>query len=158
MPMWLAGEEFGDVHDTDYIDVNAKQQDPVQWTRATLCGECDAQGQCRETHCSYGRRIRRCSVTKLSVSIFIRSLMTTTLLASLPTAAREAKPLGTAGQVIVIANMGSQPFPAYNIPGWRWAGAALTEFGYANAAPIYNGMTGALSLSLDAFEARVFTT
>ena len=50
MPMWLAGEEFGDVHDTDYVDVNAKQQDPVQWTRATLGGECDAQGQCRETH------------------------------------------------------------------------------------------------------------
>ena len=38
MPMWLAGEEFGDVHDTDYIDVNAKQQDPVQWNRATFTG------------------------------------------------------------------------------------------------------------------------
>ena len=38
MPMWLAGEEFGDVHDTDYIDVNAKQQDPVQWNRAAFLG------------------------------------------------------------------------------------------------------------------------
>ena len=32
--MFLAGEEFADVHDTDYIDVNSKQQDPVQWVRA----------------------------------------------------------------------------------------------------------------------------
>ena len=54
--------------------------------------------------------------------------------------------------------MGSQPFPTYNIPGWRWSGSALTEVGYPNAAPMYNGMTGALSLSLDPFEARVFTT
>ena len=36
--MFLAGEEFGDVHDTDYIDVNSKQQDPVQWGRAQFRG------------------------------------------------------------------------------------------------------------------------
>ena len=34
MPMFLAGEEFGDVHDMSYTDVNAKQEDPVQWGRA----------------------------------------------------------------------------------------------------------------------------
>ena len=38
IPTWLAGEEFGDVHDTEYTDVNAKQQDPVQWNRALLPG------------------------------------------------------------------------------------------------------------------------
>jgi len=38
MPMYLAGEEFGDVHDTDYVGVNPKQQDPVQWNRATFSG------------------------------------------------------------------------------------------------------------------------
>ena len=38
MPMFLAGEEFGDVHDTDYIDVNAKQQDPVQWGSRSVPG------------------------------------------------------------------------------------------------------------------------
>src|SRR5260370_1204088 len=43
MPMFLAGEEFGDVHDTDYVDVNAKQQDPVQWSRAALRGNADLE-------------------------------------------------------------------------------------------------------------------
>ncbi len=34
MPMFLAGEEFGDVHDMSYTDVNQKQEDPVQWGRS----------------------------------------------------------------------------------------------------------------------------
>ncbi|MGA2419994.1 MAG: alpha-amylase family glycosyl hydrolase, partial [Candidatus Acidiferrum sp.] len=38
IPMLLAGEEFGDVHDTSYTDVNEKQQDPVQWNRAKFRG------------------------------------------------------------------------------------------------------------------------
>jgi len=58
----------------------------------------------------------------------------------------------------VIANMGPQPFPIYVIPGWRWGGVTLTEIGYPNAAPLYNPMTEALSLSLNPFEARVFKT
>src|SRR5271163_1527704 len=52
------------------------------------------------------------------------------------------QPLGTTGQVIVIANMGPQTLSTYNIPGWRWSGSALTEIGYPNVAPAYNGMTG----------------
>jgi hypothetical protein len=35
IPMFLAGEEFADVHDTSFSDVNSKQQDPIQWIRAT---------------------------------------------------------------------------------------------------------------------------
>lgn len=58
----------------------------------------------------------------------------------------------------MIANMGPQSFSTYNIPGWRWSNSALTEVGYPNAAPAYNGMTGVLSLSLNPFEARLFTT
>ena len=38
MPMLLAGEEFGDVHDTDFSGVDSKQQDPVQWLRAQFRG------------------------------------------------------------------------------------------------------------------------
>jgi len=34
----------------------------------------------------------------------------------------------------------------------------LTEIGYPNAAPGYNLISGTFSLSLRAFEARVFTT
>jgi hypothetical protein len=68
------------------------------------------------------------------------------------------QPLGTAGQVIVIVNMGPQSFPTYIIPGWRWGGSNLTEIGYPRTGPVYNPMTGSLSLSLNSFEGRVFTT
>jgi hypothetical protein len=40
----------------------------------------------------------------------------------------------------------------------QWDGSALTEIGYPNSAPAYNDMTGMLSLSLNPFEARLFTT
>jgi hypothetical protein len=84
-----------------------------------------------------------------------------TPLASLRTAEAQVnpcQPLGTSGQVIANANTGPQPFPTYNIPGWRWSGPALTEIGYPDAAPAYNGMTAMRSLSLNPFETRLFTT
>jgi hypothetical protein len=61
--------------------------------------------------------------------------------------------LDSSGQVIVIANMGSQWFPNYDIPAWRWSASALTEVGYVNRMPSYNPTTGALSVSLNSFEA-----
>src|SRR5260370_1467990 len=38
MPMLLAGEEFGDLHDTDFSGVDSKQQDPVPSMRARVRG------------------------------------------------------------------------------------------------------------------------
>jgi len=157
MPMWLAGEEFGDVHDTDYIDVNAKQQDPVQWGRAAFSRNAELKGnvakliQLRTSHLALQRNEVECFYfhpqfddnDSPRVFAYCRT---------------GGQPLGVSGQVIVIANMGPQPFPIYVIPGWRWGGATLTEIGYPNAAPLYNPITGALSLSLNPFEARVFKT
>jgi hypothetical protein len=54
--------------------------------------------------------------------------------------------------------MGPDSFSGYDIPGWRWGAAALKEIGYPDAAPAYNGITGALNLSLNPFSVRVFTT
>ena len=66
--------------------------------------------------------------------------------------------MGTTGQVIVIANMGPQAFPTYNIPGWPWGGIALTETGYPNTLPVYDATSGTLTLSLIPFSVRVFST
>jgi 1,4-alpha-glucan branching enzyme len=155
MPMWLSGEEFGDVHDTDYIDVNAKQQDPVQWNRASYQGNALLKSnvakliQLRTSHSALQRNEVDCFYfhpqfdddNSARVFAYCRSA---------------GQPLGVSGQVIVIANMGAQPYPNYDIPGWRWGASGLTEIGYANPAPAYNAMTGSLSLSLNSFEARVF--
>ena len=157
MPMWLAGEEFGDVHDTDYKDVNAKQQDPVQWNRAKFLGNAALKAnvakliQLRTSHPALQRN-------EVEFFYFHPQFDNNDAPRVFAYCRTGGQPLGTSGQVIVIANMGPQPFPTYNIPGWRWSGSALTEIGCPNGAPAYNGMTGMLSLSLDPFEARVFKT
>jgi 1,4-alpha-glucan branching enzyme len=155
MPMWLAGEEFGDVHDTSYSDVNEKQQDPVQWNRAALRGNSGLKGnvakliQLRTSH----RALQRNEVEFFYfhpqfddnggplVFAYCRS---------------GGQPLGTSGQIIVVANMGPKSFPNYDIPGWRWGGGALMEVGYPHTPPTYNPMIGTFSLSLNPFEVRVF--
>lgn len=157
MPMWLAGEEFGDVHDTDYVDVNSKQQDPVQWNRAQFLGNAALKAniakliQLRTSHPALQRN-------EVEAFYFHPQFDDNDAPRVFAYCRSGGQPLGTAGQVIVIANMGPQPFSTYNIPGWRWGGAPLAEIGYPNAAPSYNGMTGTFSLSLNPFEARVFTT
>lgn len=157
MPMWLAGEEFGDVHDTDYIDVNAKQQDPVQWNRAAFHGNAELKAnvakliQLRTSHPA----LQRNEVEFFYAHPQFDDNDSPRVFAYCRSA---GLPLGSSGQVIVIANMGPQSFPNYDIPAWRWGRSALTEIGYANGTPSYNPMNGTLSLSLNSFAARVFTT
>jgi len=155
MPMWLAGEEFGDVHDTSFTDVDQKQQDPVQWGRATFRGNSDLKAnvakliRLRTSHSALQRNEVSCFYFHPQfdgnggpyVFAYCRTA---------------GQPLGTTGQVIVIANMGPQAFPNYDIPDWRWSGSVLTEIGYPHPAPTYNPITGNFSLSLDVFEVRVF--
>jgi len=157
MPMFLAGEEFGDVHDTDYIDVNEKQQDPVQWGRAAFRGNADLKAnvarliQLRTSHPALQRDEVQCFYfhpqfddnDSPRVFAYCRT---------------GGQPLGSFGQVIVVANMGPESFPNYDIPGWLWAGSALAEVGDPATGPAYNPMTGTLSLSLNSFQARVFKT
>jgi len=157
MPMFLAGEEFGDVHDTDYIDVNSKQQDPVQWQRAQFRGNAALMAnvagliRLRTSHPALQRNEVDCFYfhpqfdgdVAPRVFAYCRT---------------GGEALGTPGQVVVVANMGPDSFPVYNIPGWPWQGSVLTEIGYPAAAPVWNAGAGELSLSLNPFSARVFRT
>jgi 1,4-alpha-glucan branching enzyme len=157
IPMFLAGEEFGDVHDTTYTGVNEKQQDPVQWNRAKFRGNAALYAnvtklmQLRVSHPALQRNEVECFYfhPRFDDDVAPRVFAYGRTLGS---------PLGNSNQVIVIANMGPDSFPGYDIPGWRWGASALTEIGYPNAAPAYNRTTDALNLSLNPFSARVFTT
>jgi hypothetical protein len=86
--MWLAGEELGDVHDTDQNDVNATQQDPVQWNRAALLENAALKAnvakliQPRTSHPALQRN-------KVEFFYFHSQLTTMTPLASLRTAEAE---------------------------------------------------------------------
>ena len=157
MPMFLAGEEFGDVHDTSYTDVNEKQQDPVQWNRAQFRGNAALYAnvsrliQLRASHPA----LQRDEVEFFYFHPQFDDNVAPRVFAYCRTA---GLPLGNPGQVIVIANMGPDSFASYSIPGWRWGAAALNEVGYPATAPAYNGITGTLKLALAPFSARVFTT
>jgi 1,4-alpha-glucan branching enzyme len=157
MTMFLAGEEFGDVHDTDYIAVDSKQQDPVQWMRAGFRGNAALQVnvakliQLRTSHPALQRN-------EVSFFYFHPQFDANNAPRVFAYCRTGGRPLGTRGQVVVVANMGPDTFPSYNIPGWPWQGAALTEAGYPQAAPSWNSAAGELSLSLNAFSARVFQT
>jgi 1,4-alpha-glucan branching enzyme len=156
IPMFLAGEEFGDVHDTSYSDVNSKQQDPVQWQRAQLTNNADLLAQVGKL---IALRTSHPALQRDEVELFyFHPQFDNDNSPRVFAYCRSANlPLGSSGQVLVIANMGIDTFPVYQIPNWRW-GAALTEIGYPHAAPTYNPMTGALSLALNPFEVRVFRT
>jgi 1,4-alpha-glucan branching enzyme len=157
MPMFLAGEEFGDVHDTSYIDVNAKQQDPVQWNRAQFSANAELMAnvglliQLRTSHPALQRN-------EVEFFYFHPQFDDTDSPRVFAYCRTAGQPLGSAGQVIVIANMGPQPYAVYNIPGWPWGGSVLTEIGYPGALPTWDAGSGLLSLSLNPFSARVFRT
>jgi 1,4-alpha-glucan branching enzyme len=157
IPMFLAGEEFGDVHDMSYTDVNPKQEDPVQWRRAAY----NVNGQLKANVARLIRlRTSHPALARDEVEFFYFHPQfdgdgSPRVFAYCRTG---GQPLGHPGQVIVIANMGAQSFGTYDIPAWPWNGATLTEFGYPAAPPTWNAAAGTLSLSLAPFAARVFQT
>jgi 1,4-alpha-glucan branching enzyme len=157
MPMFLAGEEFGDVHDMSLTDVNAKQEDPVQWGRAKFAANSQLQANVAKL---IGLRTKHSALQRNEVNFFyfhphFDDNDSPRVFAYCRTGAAN---LGQLGQVVVVANMGPQSYAAYGIPNWPWNGAALTEVGYPAALPVWDAGAGLLSLALGPFAVRVFTT
>ncbi|HEV3145525.1 MAG TPA: alpha-amylase family glycosyl hydrolase [Gemmataceae bacterium] len=157
IPMFLAGEEFGDVHDMSYTDVDPKQQDPVQWGRAQFAANSLLKANVAKL---IGLRTSHPALQRNEVEFFYFHPQFDgndgpRVFAYCRTG---GKPLGSSGQVIVIANMGPQSYSVYSIPGWPWNGSALTEVGYPAALPTWDTGSGMLTLALNPFTARVFQT
>jgi 1,4-alpha-glucan branching enzyme len=157
IPMFLAGEEFADVHDLSYTDVNPKQQDPVQWGRAQFAANSQLKANVAKL---IGLRTAHPALQRNEVDFFyfhpqFDNNDSPRVFAYCRTGGR---PLGSAGQVVVVANMGPQSYSVYGIPGWPWKGSALTEVGYPAAPPAWDSGSGVLSLALSPFAARVFQT
>lgn len=157
IPMFLAGEEFGDVHDMSYTDVNTKQEDPVQWRRAPYTANSQLKAnvakliRLRTSHPA----LERDEVVFFYFHPQFDGNDSPRVFAYCRTA---GKPLGSSGQVIVVANMGPQSYSPYQIPAWPWNGSALTEVGYPAPLPTWDSGSGMLSLALNPFTVRVFQT
>jgi 1,4-alpha-glucan branching enzyme len=156
IPMFLAGEEFGDVHDTDYNAVDAKQQDPVQWRRATYSANAALQDrirqliQLRTTHAALQRN-------EIDFFYFHPNFDDNNGPWVFGYARTSGRPLGSSGQVIVVANMCGESFGNFVIPGWHWNAQVLRETGFSSGTSSYKQASNEFSLSLDAFQVRVFS-
>jgi 1,4-alpha-glucan branching enzyme len=160
IPMFLAGEEFGDVHDLAFSDSESKQQDPVQFCRLAFTGNYTLQNQVarlialRASHPSLQRN-------EVQFFYFHPQFDDNDAPRVFGYARTAGSPVGNIRQVIVMANMGPQKFPSYDVPDWPWRALPVTEIGEMGPLtdrPIYAASSGGLTLGLDAFQVRVFTT
>jgi 1,4-alpha-glucan branching enzyme len=156
MPMFLAGEEFGDVHDLDYNATDPKQQDPVQWYRAALPSNAALQTRVGGL---IGLRTANAALQRNEINFFYfhPAFDTNNGPWVFAYARTNGAALGTAGQVIVIANVCGQSFPSFAFSGWPWNAQPLTESGPGGGTPNYNAGSNTFTLSLNAFEVRVFS-
>jgi 1,4-alpha-glucan branching enzyme len=157
VPMILAGEEFGDVHDLDHGDWRLKMSDPVDWQRLGQPGHRALWDGVRDL---VRLRTSHPALRRNDVDFFyfhpgIDENGGVRVFAYCRT---DGQPVGQPGQVVVVVNAGSQNFPSFDLP-WPWSGAA-TE----HAVPARGGSAefrtrdARASLSLAPFQARVFTT
>ncbi len=161
IPMFLAGEEFGDVHDLDYQMPDRKMSDPVDFERRGVFGHRNLQDRVREL---IALRTAHHALQRNEVDFFyfhptIDGPAGVKVFAYCRT---NGLPLGSHNQVIVLANCGPDNFPVFDFPNFAWGdSAALNEHGRPTGAASpqltsHNGRT--LSVSLAPFQVRVFST
>jgi 1,4-alpha-glucan branching enzyme len=155
IPMFVAGEEFADVHDLDHRQADLKMSDPVNWGRASIPGHAALRGAVRNL---IRLRTSHAALQRNEVEFFYSHPSFddnegARVFAYCRTAGRS---LGSGGQVVVVANMGGQDFPSFDLP-WPWPNAQ-EHGGPASGAPLRgHAHAASANLSLAPFQARVFS-
>jgi 1,4-alpha-glucan branching enzyme len=132
IPMLLAGEEFAEIHDLDYEDWQRKMEDPVDWSRREYPGHHalhDAVSDLIHLRTSTAA-LQRNEVEFLHVHPETDDPDGAAVIAYCRPG---DDPVGSDGQVVVVANLGPESFEAFEIP-WAW-GEEATERG----APLRDG-------------------
>lgn len=156
IPMFLAGEEVGDVHDLTHSNWQLKMSDPVDFERVRLPG-----------HDKLRERVRDFIRLRTSHPALCRNEVE--FIHNHPTindndgvrvfayCRTDGRPLGENGQVLVVANAGPHSFDEYKIEiprGWTH----IDEHGIPPNAAVPERHGDQLALSLAPYEVRVFTT
>ncbi len=159
IPMILAGDEFGDVHDLDHTNWRMKMSDPVDWERL---------------HSSANNRYLWDRVAELIAVRSEHPALTrneTEFFHFHPDFDNNDGPkvfaycrtrgvgLGDDDQIVVIGNIGPQSFASYNLP-WYWMDmGSVTEIAPPqHYAPLQQNDAGSIRLSLAPYQIRVFAT
>jgi 1,4-alpha-glucan branching enzyme len=159
IPMVLAGDEFGDVHDLDHANWRLKMSDPVDWDRldasegnADLWAKVSALIGVRRSHPALSRN-------ETAFFYFHPDFDRDDGARVMAYCRTQARPLGEPGQVVVVANLGPQGFDTFNLP-WHWHDMSRIE----EVAPprhgnlLHRNDADSVRLSLAPFQVRVFTT
>ena len=159
IPMILAGDEFGDVHDIDHTNWRLKMSDPVDWERRyawannhDLWRKVADLIKLRKTHPALLRN-------EISFFYFHPDFNRNEGTRVMAYCRTRNKSLGRNEQVVVIANLGKQSFDSFNLP-WYWMDFSRI---HELAAPgqhavLQKNDEGSVRLSLDSFQVRVFIT
>lgn len=158
MPMFLAGEEFGDVHDLNHGDWRLKMSDPVQWKRRDWPGHRALWDRVREL---IRLRTAAAALQRNEVDCFyfhptIDQDDGTRVFAYCRIGGRA---LGSSEQVVV-ANCGPHDFPAFDVP-WAWTDTGrFQEVGAPqnSSPPQFRADRHVATVALAPFQVRVFRT
>ena len=159
MPMILAGDEFGDVHDLDHSNWRLKMSDPVDWGR--LQHSANNRRLCEQVSELIGMRTRHPALARNETAFFhfhpdFDQPAGTEVFAMCRTGDRD---LGSQQQVVVIANLCEQSFDSYILPWYQWDPDTVREIAAPQpSSPLKRHDQGSVTLSLAAREVRVFTT
>jgi 1,4-alpha-glucan branching enzyme len=159
IPMFLTGEEFGDVHDLDYTDWKLKMEDPVHWHRSDYPGHADLRESVSDLiHLRTSTEaLQRNEIEFFYAHPDIDDPDGPPVFAYCRTCGRE---LGSDDQVVVVANCGPQEFEDFEMT-WHWGDEdEVTEHG----APLRESDVTFVpddeyaAVSLAPFQVRVFST
>ncbi|MES9846905.1 MAG: alpha-amylase family glycosyl hydrolase [Candidatus Thiodiazotropha sp.] len=159
IPMILAGDEFGDVHDLDHTNWRLKMSDPVDWQRL------DASPNNRDLWHKVAElialRTEHPALTRNETTFFyfhpdFDRNNGARVFAYCRT--KGAAP-GATGQAVVIGNIGPQSYARFNL-SWHWMDLdAIQEIAPPqHCAPLERNDGGTVRLSLAAYQVRVFAT
>jgi 1,4-alpha-glucan branching enzyme len=156
IPMLLAGEEFGDVHDLDHSDWRMKMSDPVDFSRAGLPGHGLLLAQLSQL---ISLRRNHPALCRNEVDLFY-----THPELDAPDGQRvfaycrsAGHALGSSGQVVVVANLSARAYASFWLP-WKWAslGSEIAQPATAQPATVQVS-TSYANVPLGPFEVRVFS-
>ena len=156
IPMFLAGEEFADVHDLSAV-TDDKMSDPVNWDRRSAPGHQALWNQVSEL---VHLRTSNAALERDEVEFFYFHPDTDQNSGArvFAYARTGGQPLGSMGQVAVVGNCGSDNFASFDLP-WPWGSKAMHEIGIptsGNSPQLIQNQTW-LRVSLAPFQFRVFT-
>ena len=159
IPMILAGDEFGDVHDLDHTNWRLKMSDPVDWDRRDKSD--NNRSLWANVRDLVRLRIDHAGLKRNEVNFFYfhPAIDENDGEAVFAYCRTRGENLGSNDQVVIVANVGGRAYPEFYLP-WPWRDQGrLREVApptYRSGPDLTDG--GWARLSIAPFQARVFVT